>query len=270
MDRDQNLVIEGVNGEVRDARNPSSILYTYKEQVTSTQEVMKQIFLTDSRTRVLIAEQQSAGYGREGRSFYSPFGGLYFTLGFPVKKMESMDRWTLLMALAVRRSLLDRWKRTCDIKWVNDLYWNKKKVVGILCEARWMQDRAHLFCGVGANLFSRELPWPQDLDEKAGSLEIPPCSREERLAWVQSVVVTFFDLLQQNQTNPAPLIKEYEQAMIGLGNWVLCSDGNRRKLVGLTPDGYLETWRQSLKGLKKEIYSMGELRILPWKEEAYE
>lgn len=86
---------------------------------------------------VVIANQQTAGRGRLGRSFYSPAGGgVYFSI--LLRPSVSMDRavlTTVAASVAAARAVFAVTGRYPEIKWVNDLYMDGKKVCGILTEA---------------------------------------------------------------------------------------------------------------------------------------
>lgn len=119
----------------------------------------------------VIAERQTAGRGRLGRSFYSPGGtGLYLSV---VLRPENTDvnMATVCAAVGVCRAI----ERVCGqsprIKWVNDLFLHGKKVCGILAEGVGPFSNgapAAVVLGVGINC-STEL-FPEELRSVAGSL----------------------------------------------------------------------------------------------------
>ncbi len=97
---------------------------------------------------LLIAEQQSKGKGRKGNLWHSPIGGLWFTLAlwnyqFPPTMM-------LFMGNIIRKTLLQLFSSgNFQIKWPNDVFLNKKKVCGIICNNMASQ-HYHIF-GIGIN-----------------------------------------------------------------------------------------------------------------------
>lgn len=124
---------------------------------------------------MVLTSQQTAGRGRLGRRFESPAGkGIYLSLvlrpGLPMTEAQAV---TVSAAVAVCRAV----KRLCGldlgIKWVNDLYYNGKKVCGILTEAGADIESGQLewlVVGIGLNLTSRPEDWPEELRPIAGSL----------------------------------------------------------------------------------------------------
>lgn len=149
-------------------------------------EVYPQIGSTNSRAKELaaagaphgtlvVADSQTAGRGRRGRSFESPAGtGLY--LSMVVRSVLPMERVVLVTsaaAVAVCRAV----EKTCgvslDIKWVNDLYHKGKKCCGILTEAAADLETGgldYLVVGVGINLLPPANGWPEELQSIAGAV----------------------------------------------------------------------------------------------------
>jgi len=119
---------------------------------------------------LLVAEHQTAGRGRQGRSFYSPDGtGIYMTLVVhPNAPLTDAVSVTTRASVAVCRAIRRLTGLNAEIKWVNDLYYNGKKICGILVEA--VSDFAEsltksLVIGVGVNVTTQD--FPKELPEAA-------------------------------------------------------------------------------------------------------
>ena len=86
---------------------------------------------------LFIAEEQTAGRGRMGRSFFSPAStGLYASLLIePPHDSERLLSFTALAAVAAMEAIRSHFGINVSIKWVNDLYLGQKKVAGILAES---------------------------------------------------------------------------------------------------------------------------------------
>ncbi len=112
--------------------------------------------LTES-CALVVADRQSAGKGRMGRTFFSPKGaGVYLSLKINVPDLyKNVPFITTLASVAVHKSIKELYNIDCDIKWVNDIYLNNKKVAGILCEA---PDDTHAIIGIGINVYPSSLP----------------------------------------------------------------------------------------------------------------
>ena len=90
-----------------------------------------------SLPQLVVSEEQTAGRGRLGRSFYSPAGkGIYMSFAFcPQLELSQAMLVTTMTAVAVCRALESLTGLHPKIKWVNDIYLNEKKLCGILTEA---------------------------------------------------------------------------------------------------------------------------------------
>ena len=120
-------------------------------------------------TVLIVAETQTAGRGRQGKSFYSPAGsGVYFTLLRTASEpLASLVSVTCAAAVAVMRAIRDCTGRQTQIKWVNDLLFDGRKVCGILTEGM-TGTRNALAIGIGINL--RPAKFPPELAGIAGSV----------------------------------------------------------------------------------------------------
>jgi BirA family transcriptional regulator, biotin operon repressor / biotin---[acetyl-CoA-carboxylase] ligase len=150
------------------------MLYKY-EELGSTQDKLKELFAegeVDFGDGVQ-AESQTAGRGRFGRKFYSPpKSGIYLSVLLPFTNAELL---TVGAAVAVLQSIEEVTGKRADVKWVNDVYLNGKKIAGILAEAVVDKDGkpAAVILGVGINVVSPTGDFPEDIQNKAGVL-FPP------------------------------------------------------------------------------------------------
>lgn len=124
---------------------------------------------------VVTAHRQTTGRGRAGRSFHSPEGcGLYLSaLLRPQLPPDAAARITAWTAVAV----CDAVEATCglrpQIKWINDLIWNEKKLCGILTELLLRDGRPDgLVVGIGINVNHRPEDFPPELRATATSLSM--------------------------------------------------------------------------------------------------
>ncbi len=120
---------------------------------------------------LFVANGQSGGRGRTGKTFYSPEGsGIYLTLLLDITDDAPASVVALTSAAAV--ALAAACHRVCGvdcgIKWVNDIYVGGKKVCGILAESFTAHGRRFAAIGVGINLCTDS--FPEDISDIAGSL----------------------------------------------------------------------------------------------------
>lgn len=145
----------------------------YFTEVDSTNNVCKRM-LADGREGAFLvaANHQTAGRGRQGKSFYSPAGtGIYFSLVIrPNSSLQNAVTATTAAAVAVCRAIEALTDKKPQIKWVNDVYLDDKKICGILTEAVTnFEDGTvdSVIIGIGINISTSD--FPQELDQ-AGSL----------------------------------------------------------------------------------------------------
>ncbi|WP_420914913.1 biotin--[acetyl-CoA-carboxylase] ligase [Lactiplantibacillus paraxiangfangensis] len=137
------------------------------DQTTSTQDLAKQFLSQHAQPQLaaFFANQQTAGYGRLGRSFYSPSQtGLYFSLVLP-NPSNDLSRVGLLTTSVVVSvvKVLQRFFPTqgFGMKWVNDIFLNNHKVGGIITEASMELESTSasaFIVGVGLNLTTATFP----------------------------------------------------------------------------------------------------------------
>ena len=163
------------------------------EEIDSTNAEARRCLINGEEGCVLyLANRQTAGRGRLGRSFHSPETGVYLSLLFPLTAaLPSAVSVTCAASVAVMRAIRRVTGIQTEIKWVNDLYRGGKKVCGILTEAATIGDRTNLIVGIGINLRSSE--FPPELCKIAGSLNADTASKDalviailqELIPWLQ-------------------------------------------------------------------------------------
>lgn len=112
---------------------------------------------------VIVAGAQTVGRGRLGRSFFSPAGsGLYLSIIYvPEKNITSPAVLTASAAVAVSRAIAETYNADTQIKWVNDIFLNGKKVCGILTEGVTNFETGKIdyaIVGIGINILPGNFP----------------------------------------------------------------------------------------------------------------
>jgi BirA family biotin operon repressor/biotin-[acetyl-CoA-carboxylase] ligase len=109
---------------------------------------------------LILAEEQTEGRGRCGRSFYSPRStGLYMSiLYFSQTSPELAVSATVTASVASALAIEELTGKNVDIKWVNDLYIDGKKAGGILCEAVYCDEKMGVIVGIGINVSTSDFP----------------------------------------------------------------------------------------------------------------
>jgi BirA family biotin operon repressor/biotin-[acetyl-CoA-carboxylase] ligase len=122
---------------------------------------------------LVIAEEQTAGRGRAGRTWHSEkTNGIYMTVLLrPAISPQQAPLITLVVGVAVRDAIEEQTGLVPDLRWPNDLLFGRKKFCGILTEMNAEQDRIHFVAaGIGINVNHERVP--QELSEIATSLRI--------------------------------------------------------------------------------------------------
>ncbi|MDE6251416.1 MAG: biotin--[acetyl-CoA-carboxylase] ligase [Lachnospiraceae bacterium] len=144
------------------------------DSVDSTNNMLKRMFIDGiPNNTLIIADEQTNGKGRFGRSFYSPAKtGLYFSLLIkPELDTSTAVLITGVIAVAICRAIETLTGKHPGIKWINDIYMDNKKIAGILTEASSGFESGkfdYIIIGVGINLSTDN--FPDELAEIAGSL----------------------------------------------------------------------------------------------------
>ncbi len=163
------------------------INYIYLTETESTNKYTKELAKKGyPEFTVVIADKQSGGYGRMGRSFYSPeSSGLYMSIllrpDIPADKALYI---TTAAAAAVSEAIEEVCGKVTGIKWVNDIFIDGKKVAGILTEAAFKQQGKldYAILGIGVNVYSPDKGFPEELKDIAGSIYDHPADIRATLA----------------------------------------------------------------------------------------
>src|SRR3954449_678311 len=137
----------------------------------STSERAKALAADAPHGLLVTAAEQTAGHGRQGRSWSAPAGEA-------VLMSVVLREWPELLPLAAALAVAETAGPEARIKWPNDVLVDGRKVAGILVEARAGEGWAVL--GIGVNVAVRE--FPEELREIAGSLGRPATDVEPFLA----------------------------------------------------------------------------------------
>lgn len=134
------------------------------ETISSTNTYLKQLSLDNTQIRLIMAEMQTAGRGRLGRTWHSPFGeNLYFSLAYPFKKeLSQLAGLSLVVSLALIEALNTAFELShpvFQVKWPNDILVKGAKLAGTLIE---IMAESNSYCqviiGIGINVNMEEAP----------------------------------------------------------------------------------------------------------------
>ncbi len=187
---------------------------TIFDELDSTNTYLKKIGTKgEKKNQLVIAESQTGGRGRMGRSFYSPNGtGIYFSLLLhPKFSAEKSLFLTVMAAVSVAETVMKYNKNDVKIKWVNDIYIDGKKVCGILTEGSINADKKldYAVVGIGINVVAPENGFPDEI--KGIATAVFPGNTQDYIKEkiVADVVNKFFDMYNGNDTDYVRRYKEY-------------------------------------------------------------
>lgn len=171
---------------------------------------------------VVIADSQTAGRGRLGRSFQSAAGvGLYLSvLWRPDCDVETLMALPALGAVAAARAV----ERVCgvrpEIKWPNDLVLGGKKIGGILTESVLLPGETAVVLGIGINVSHRAEDFDGEVRTIAASLEMMAEKRVSRAALAAALMEELDALRREALAQPQLWLAEYRRRCLTVGRAV--------------------------------------------------
>ena len=208
---------------------------------------------------VVIAEHQTAGRGRHGRSFHSPAAhGIYMSIILATAQV-GLSTHTLVTAfagLAVCEAIEKVCAKSPQIKWVNDIFLCGKKICGILTESA----AESVVVGIGINFSTPKTGFPGELSQTAGAIfsgGSPSVSRNRLTGEVVGRILT------PRPYSEATLLEEYKRRLFMLGKSILVTGaGQPYEATALDIDS---TGRLVVRKTTSEVVALstGEVSIRP-------
>ncbi|WP_458863064.1 biotin--[acetyl-CoA-carboxylase] ligase [Acidaminobacterium chupaoyuni] len=238
---------------------------TVLQETDSTNTVAKKLAQQGAPAgSFVIASRQTGGKGRRGRSFFSPEGGIYLSVLLrPQMSAEESIRITTAAAVMTCRAIEEICGISPAIKWVNDLYYQGKKVCGILTEASMDLETKlpeYVIAGIGVNLKAPKEGYPPELSSIAGALfeQCPPEITRSRLA---AAMIRRLSRLEE-ECRGEEMLADYRRRcpLAGKTVEVLRQPPRRAKVLSITPQCGLLVQYDS--GETEEL-SSGEVSIDP-------
>ena len=208
----------------------------------------------------VIADEQSAGKGRLGRSWSSPPGlNLYTSILLRPDRLPSggFPLLVYLAGVAVARSVIERASLAPLLKWPNDVWVNRRKLCGILCESIPDHQGRAVVMGIGLNVNAGCGDFPPELKSVATSLKIETGKRFNRCEIIAALYKKIDILYTSFQRDPAEIIKLWKHfASVPRVRYVIETDDGdvlEGKAVDLDEEGALVL--QAENGALSRIFS---------------
>ena len=220
---------------------------------SSNSELMRRARAGQHEPVLLVAEQQTAGRGRLGRQWFSEntTAALAFSLGLPFSPRD----WSGL-SLAVGVSVAQSLHPELRLKWPNDIWWQDRKLAGILIETASLGTSRYLVVGVGINI---EQPQATGLATPPAWLQelLPGIDAAQTLLRVAQPLLRAIKVFEQSSFLPFQAPFNERDALSGLS--VTLSDGMSGIARGVDAGGALCV--QTVQGLK--LISSSEVSVRP-------
>ncbi len=196
------------------------------DNIDSTNSYCKKLAEGSCETPILVvADTQTQGRGRLGRSFFSPAGtGIYMSI---LQRTNELSVPYNLLTVAAGTATCAELRSLCDkdikIKWVNDIFADGKKVCGILAESIASPEAVmptSVVVGIGINIST--LDFPEDIKNIAGSVNTNGITRNEIIS---RVIKRFIKICREYSTEK--LINEYKKHSLVLGKKISFVQNNK-------------------------------------------
>lgn len=248
----------------------SSLNIQVQSSVTSTNALVKEYAAKGEKEgMVLVANHQTQGRGRYGRTFFSPDGsGVYFSILLrPQMRADDAPSLTTLAAVAVARGIEKVFHDSVEIKWVNDLFLNGNKICGILTEGAFDMETngmEYVVVGIGINVYEPQGGFPAELESIAGSLihqkEVKKDNRNRLVAECMNYFFQYYYNFSQKK-----YLDDYKKRSMILGKQIEVIKGEAYQLAkAVDIDAECRLLVEYPDG-KQELLSSGEVRIRPVK-----
>ncbi|AZF23641.1 bifunctional biotin--[acetyl-CoA-carboxylase] ligase/biotin operon repressor BirA [Pseudomonas sp. R3-52-08] len=223
-------------------------------------EALRLVGAAQAAPVLVLAEQQTAGRGRRGRKWVSPFAqNIYYSLVLRIEDgLGQLEGLSLVVGLAVIQALRESGVQGAALKWPNDVLVGQKKIAGILLELVGdPADICHVVVGIGINVNMQKA----EVDQQWTSVQLETGSAADRNALVAQVSLQLQRYLDRHRESGfSALQEEWESNHAWQGRAVSLIAGVNRidgVVLGVDRQGAL---RLSVDGVEK-TYSGGELSL---------
>lgn len=190
----------------------------------------------------VVAESQTKGSGRMGRTFYSPENsGIYMTYILNAENIETLNLITSSAGLGVAEVLEKECGIKGTIKWPNDILISGKKVCGILTKLITVKGKIKFaLIGIGVNVTNKKQDFPEEIKEIATSLRIETDNDFDKKDLTLKIIEKLNEIFIHKKYTESEILKLLRERSEMLGKKVFVKSENREFLaVDLSSDGGL-------------------------------
>lgn len=242
---DKNTILNELNKSTLKQLNKIEVLF----EVDSTNQYLNHKSLDGAQTGyVVLAEQQSKGQGRRGKVWVSPFASnLYLSLlwRFQVGPAQ-LGCLSLYVAIAVVRALHKLGVEGAGVKWPNDIYWQNKKLAGILLEMRGEANGpSAVVIGLGLNIAmtTENTELTKVITQPWISLESIIETKVDRNHFTALIIDALFEVLNEVPNKQKELLNEWQSMDVLKGREIEIQYADKLiqgTALGINPDGALK------------------------------
>jgi BirA family biotin operon repressor/biotin-[acetyl-CoA-carboxylase] ligase len=205
----------------------------YRESLGSTQDLARdEAEAGVSEGTVVVADEQTAGRGRQGRSWVSPPAtNLYFTVVLR-PTVAHLTPLGMIVPVAVAEGIEEAVSLACGIKWPNDIVVGGRKISGVLIDSELDGNEVrYALVGIGINVNFDPRPFPEIAEIATSVLAQTgaPAARE-------TIFAAVLNNLEARYRGPAEVFGVWKQRLTNLGQPVTVHDSE-----GVPIDGFAES-----------------------------
>ncbi len=207
----------------------------YFESIGSTNDIAMDWALNGAKDYSLVlADQQTSGRGRLGRKWVTESGSsLAFSLiVHPTRKeIDGITLFSPLGALAISETLKQRYNIDTEIKWPNDVLYQRSKFCGILVETSWMENRIEgIVLGIGINITQASVPPADRLQFPATCVESAVGFPVDKLEVLSKLINRIVFWRERYQTTE--FLEKWESVLAFKGEWVQIVQPQQEDIIG--------------------------------------
>ncbi|MGN0155506.1 MAG: biotin--[acetyl-CoA-carboxylase] ligase [Lachnospiraceae bacterium] len=206
----------------------------YGKEMDSTNTQAKRLGEHDAANgTVVIAERQTAGKGRRGKTWISPTGNCYFSILLrPDVVVDRASIITLVSAMALAKAIKQVTSLDTMIKWPNDVIANGKKLCGILTESSTdLEYINYVVVGIGVN--ANQTDFPEEIKDMASSICLETghkVNRAELLGTFLDIFEEYYETFLETE-DLSKLSEEYNHLLVNRGKEVKIIEKEQERIL---------------------------------------
>lgn len=214
---------EGIESNLSKKYKNLDIVFADKMDSTNN-EAKRQIISQNNRNLLVVTNEQTNGRGRRGKEFFSPRSGAYMTLVIhPNVAINQSICVTSAAAVATVKAIKELTEKKPQIKWVNDIYLDDKKLAGILTEAVSDYEDgfvSNVLIGIGINFKSCAVP--KEIEDKVAFLDSDGLKRNKLIALITENLLEI-----TNDLTDLSFFDEYRKLSIVIGKKIIFEENGK-------------------------------------------